>query len=167
MSKRYWEATGAVKEQLRQMLAQREACRAEMFAFAKRHGADRIGVSESLTTGFLVAFDAPPDPKLWKKTRHGYYAPKQTSKVGKAMAKEMEAIAHKSPSGIEANKIIGANCLIRDGMWHTAGCALAGDRVLVVTHDEYAPPPDLAGDLTRISDVEYEEAMAMEGTVQP
>jgi hypothetical protein len=154
---RYWEAFGEVKEKLLAMQAQREAARKEMFAFANRHGTNKIAVSESISTGFYLSFDAPPDPKLWKKVKDSstYYLPKESSKDGKAMAKEMAEISRKSPAGSTINEIIGMEMFTR-GMWHTAGCAVVGDRVLVVTATHYSPPAELAEQVKRIADTEFE-----------
>jgi hypothetical protein len=157
MSK-YWEATGEVREKLLELVSLRKSARAEMVAFAKRHGSKTVGVRTGLDVSFALQFKEAPDPKLWKfvKQSDGYYVPKESTKAGKALAREMREIADKEPDGTEVNRIIGFEDWLCDGMWHTAGYSVVGDRVLVVTFDEYTPPPSLAGYIRRISDVEYE-----------
>lgn len=162
MGKRYWEASGKVRDELLALHDKREACRKEMFAFAKRNGTKKIGIHDGVFGCFALAFDTPPDPKLWKeiKASRGFYVAKQSTKAGKALYDEMRQLDAKLPSGIEVNRILGIEDFIFGGVWHTAGCKVFGDRVIVVTNDEYKPPKAVAKCLKRISDLEFERLSA-------
>lgn len=154
MSK-YWIASGEIGEQIKSMLDKRLHVRKKMVEFGKRFGADKVGVSDSIGAEFALYFDGAI-PGGWKKVRgNECYKPKLSTKEGKAIAAEMKAIESEYPDGVAVGNLVGLE-FFKGMRMRTPGVGFFEKKIVLVMPDDYKPPKKIAGNMKRISDVEFE-----------
>lgn len=153
MSK-YYEATGPVKDSIVEFFDRVGEARERARALCAKHGAE-VGFSSGIGTPFGFKFSEAPNPKAWKLWIGSHYRPKRTA-AGKAIFAEVEAIERMFPSTTTANKIIGMEFL-SDGRWMTPGLLILKDKALVIATDDYEPKGEIAKNMKRISDLQFEK----------
>ncbi len=155
---RYWEAFGAVRKALLDILDRRDAAFKAAIAFAKVHGTPTILFNNGSDFSFMLSFTTPPDSKVWRSVKgvENGYLPRKINKEGRALAEEIDKIERSSPGGIAAANAIGQDFLY-GGRWSTPGVWVRRKRVLVRTPAWYTSPKKLAKDIRRISDLVFEK----------
>ncbi len=124
---------------------------------SRRVGASRNRYGSSDNFGgrvFLFVFNREPDRKHWKQSHEGYWSPKLSSKVGKAIADEVQAIQNKDSQREHLSQLFGIN-----NFWHHVGIQLVGTQWVVNFKEEWKF--STLG-LKRISDVQLEKLIAIE-----
>lgn len=157
---KYYEVRGETEKKLKELFVKMKDARERMYAFAKRHGADVIGLSTSFGVDFVLGFKSYPDLKIWKLSKGSkeYYRPRLSSKEGKALNEEMRGLSREFPSGSQVAELIGMNWF-KGSSWQTPGmfqCDVGPSRIILEVPDDYNPPPKLRTDLFRVSDVKAE-----------
>jgi hypothetical protein len=160
---KFWKCTGETAKKIIALLDDRKARINAFFEHAKKHGADKPGLSTGgMHTSGAYLFEQPPDSKVWKKVKgtDNFYRPKASSKIGKEIKREHDEIFAKCPNGHDIAATIKADVFFH-GQWKTPGCTQdeTDPSVLWInTHDNYEPKDGVEADMVRVSDLEYEAA---------
>lgn len=164
--KHYYEARGALLTQLHDWFKQAETARRKMLAFAEQHGSSKVNIyGGSMSVTFALVFDNVPSNPVWKMKNDGW-VPRRSTKAGKALAAEMEAIEKEYPTGHSIADTIGMKVFVGTAAglaWRTPQMVLGGkdgEKVLLGVPDDYAVPKRLKGQLVRITDVAFEQLAA-------
>jgi hypothetical protein len=165
MKTKHWEAVGEFRTVMLAFWIKREEGFNSLIRFCRRHKGT-LGVSENgISIKPAVMMKNKPDLSVWSeiKGNRGCYRPKLSTKEGKAIAAEIDAIASTIPKWAELGEVLEMPLLIGLGL-NTPRMAKHGKRIFIGTGPEYEPPKRLKGSLKRISDLVYEAAAAKQNT---
>lgn len=137
----YYIAHGKSHEACERMFAERERVTKKVKAFLRRIGAESecVIVEERLSS---VRFKKPPDSGAWKKTNRGYWAPRHSTKAGKAIAAEMASLVVPGPKWL-ANELGVGSTISGMSMWSGVGVERLDDgRYILSKHEgQKGDPP--------------------------
>lgn len=162
--KHYYEAHEPLAAEFREWFKKASKARNAMIKWCKALGADCGFAEGSLRVVFYPAFATPPDPKIWKFVKGApitYYEPRRGTKEGRILAQQMADLCAMHPSGDQLAKRIEMQTFgYYDGAlrWATPGMRQIGkSRILLAVNSDYKVPKKLQGQLTRLSDLEFEK----------
>lgn len=169
---RYWKVTGDVAKQVRAILDRRDAVFAAIREIVAREGASGSASYTSFGQDhfvFVFAFasaSVPPKiaaPKDWKKwqPKSEFFVPRENTKRGKELAVEIDEIEKRVSAGEELCKAIGMKFWGGLG-YQTPGATRDGKKTYVATPADYLPPAALAGQIKRVSDIEWDKVAKVE-----
>lgn len=163
---KYYKLSGALRDKVLAVIADRVAAHVEIEKFVKRIGG-KTWYLVGGKTWYLGSFfdnrvvgigfkpEVTPDVKLWKNAKHSdcIWMPRRSNKEGRALCEEMGKF--RVPGGYEVGKIIGMETF--SGMsWRCPGVEEFGKPPIVVV----SVPDDFTlnkKEACRISDLEVEQ----------
>lgn len=156
----YYEAKGETKTKLMEMLQARKKAINALDKWARKFGG-RIATSDGMF-GFNCVLDSkrkdfePKEVEHWKRTKHGQWLPRNSTKRGKEIAKEMRELSDKVTSVCKMGAFLGVPFMGKGLTIPSVGLYPRKNRlVIVVKCKPYNPPKRL--NLTRISDLDFEK----------
>lgn len=159
MSK-YWTLHGPLAEKIKGCLTRRQEAIELAEKIAKRVGA-KLGFFQLFnSTDFSFQFETNPG-RDWRKCScgDGWYDPSKSTKAGKALEAEKEALREMCRWNPSVADLVGMETY-RDGMWNTPGLTWTkAGPLFLKTPDYYDPPKRLEKQIVRSSDLEYEAAV--------
>ena len=155
---KFWKALGQTAQKCKDWHAAYMASLKQLEEIAKKHGGILAEAYGARST-FGIIFAKSPDPKLWKTMQEpNIYAPRLSTKIGKAIQSEMDEIINKMPHPSDLSVAIGADTIgVRNGgicFLPPPLAVIKNDEVILATYKHYSPPKDV--EIERISDVEGE-----------
>lgn len=162
--KHFYEVHEPLAAEFRKWFKDASKARNAMLAWCKALGAGCGFAEGSLRVVFYPSFETPPDPKVWKPVKGApdtYYAPRRGTKDGRILDQQMRDLCTLHPSGDQIAKRIEMQTFgYYDGAlrWATPGMRQIGrSRILLSVNSDYKVPKKLEGQLTRLSDLEFEQ----------